>query len=244
MKFDYKNFLHHIDKDEIIAKIISGIPSEEISEWLSAKYLEVNEQQFCLSKKYIEDFKKNYLDFYLTMQEDLAKTQTQPDQMQAELMQHSGYKNALVSFVETEVDIKTMARKALVNLETRLSQMFDILQEDPRNFRFDRSMVEYFNVFLTYLEKMDTIVNGQPGQNQINIQNNINLNVLDQHIGQISDIIREILEQLDYDKSLIFIDKLNSRLSNLNIAPEIIPQEERLQQMSSLQQTISTKLDK
>ena len=91
--------------------------------------------------------------------------------------------------------------------------MFDIIQEDPQNFRNDRVLIGSFNTLAGILEKYDTILNGSP--DQINIQNNINVQVFDEHISVIYNVIKEILSKLDYDTSILFMDMFNDEMKKL-----------------------------
>jgi hypothetical protein len=240
-----KRFLKHPDKDEIVSKLLAGISSADIAEWLKAKYNPDTEKAFIFSERYITSFKDEYLDFYTIMREDLEKTKsniTASQQLQTEIQGTSAYHTALEKYADKEVDIKSIIKKLVVNAELRLSQMFDIMQEDPANFRPDRALIEWFNTLLAITEKYDTILNGP--SDQINIQNNINIQVVDDHINVVFNIIKEILTKLDYDTSLLFIEMFNDEMKKLkpkDITP--LPVETRLKEATLLSETISQKLD-
>jgi len=240
-----KRFLDHPDREEIVSKLLAGTPSSDISEWLKAKYNPLTEKKFIFSEKYITSFKDEYLDFYTIMRQDLDKTKsniTASEQMQIELQGTPAYHKALEKYTDSEVDIKLIVKKLVVNAETRISQMFDIIQSDPENFRSDRTLLEWFSTLAGILEKYDSILNGSP--DQINIQNNINIQVVDDHINVIFNIIKEILTKLDYDTSLIFIDMYNEEIKKIKSSshPQL-PVETRLKEATMLSETISEKLE-
>lgn len=240
-----KRFLKHPDKDEIIGKLLAGISSADIAEWLRAKYNPLTEKTFIFSEKYITSFKDEYLDFYTAMRQDLEKTKsniTASQQLQTEIQGTSAYHTALEKYADKEVDIKSIIKKLVVNAELRLSQMFDLMQEDTYNFKPDRTLIEWFNTLTNILEKYDTILNGSP--DQINIQNNINIQVVDDHINVIFNIIKEILTKLDYDTSLLFIDMYNEEIKKIKSTPHTqLPVETRLKEATMLSETISEKLE-
>jgi hypothetical protein len=234
--------IHHPDKSEIISKIAIGQPSIDIEEWIKSKYDELNEKQFILSKKDIDTFRDNYFDFYQTISNDLSVVSNNRStelQLQDDVQGSPAYHRALEKYLDNEIDIKAMAKKMVVNVEARISQMFDIIQEDPRNFKADRTLIEYFNSLAAMLEKYDAILNGSP--EQINIQNNINIQVVDKHINVVYDIIREILEKLDYDTSLLFIEMFNERMKSIKSVDELLNQEDRLQEAKILSETTTIK---
>src|ERR1700733_14623072 len=228
--------ISHPDKEEIIAKMLSSVSNTDIAEWLNAKYNQITEKKFIFSEKSLSIFQKEYLDFYTIMKDDLTKSKsnlTAPEQLQQEIQGTPAYHKALEKYADSEVDIKTMLKKLVVNAETRISQMFDIIQSDPDNFKGDRTLIEWFNTIGTILEKYDAILNGAP--DQINIQNNINIQVVDDHINVVYNIIKEILSNLDYDTSLLFIDRFNEEMKKLKSKPDVIlPIDERMKEATIL----------
>jgi hypothetical protein len=239
-----KLILDHTDKEEIISKLLMDISCSDINEWLSAKFDPISEKHLIISEKNLSIFKDEYLDLYTTIREDLLKTRsnlTVEDQVKMEVHGNRSYHKALEKYIDQEVDIKTMVKKMVSNVEERISQIYDEIQQDTRNFRDDRILVEYFNTLLSILEKYDNIINGSP--DQINIQNNINIQILDEHIGVIYNIIREILAGLDYDTSLQFVERFQSEMQKLKgNTKDIIPFSERLSEVENLQKDINSKL--
>src|ERR1039457_2549513 len=222
--------LEHPDHDEVIAKLISGLTAKDIHEWLEAKYPEVG-SRFVLTEKSLISFQKDYLDFYSAIREDLLKTnklQKSPDQeLGIEVQGSDAYKNKLKEYLDSEVDIKTIVKKLLCNIEFRASQVFDEIQADPSNMKMDRILIEWFNTLTILLEKYDLILNGNP--DQINIQNNISIQVVDDRINVIYNLIREILAQIDYESSIMFMDRFNEEMKKLQPMETIVlPVEKRL----------------
>lgn len=240
--------LEHPDKDEIISKLLSGTSVSDIAEWLEAKYVSVGEKKFVLSEKVISSFQKDYLDIYNIIREDIAKTKTNKltaeEELKLEIQGSPQYHNILEKYANNEVDIKVIVKRLVATIETRAAQVFDQIQEDPRNIKMDRTLIEWFNTLTVVLEKYDTILNGNP--DQINIQNNINIQIVDQHINVVYNVIKEILSKLDYDTSLLFIDMFNEEMKKLEPlkAKMILPQEERMKEAEVLSEVINGKLEK
>lgn len=237
--------LEHPDKDEIITKLLSGVSVADIHEWLEAKYVNVGEKKFALSDKIISTFQKEYLDIYSIIKEDIAKTKTKlssDEDLKIEIQGTPQYRKILEKYASDELDIKVTVKKMVATIETRIEQIFDQIQEDPRNIKMDRTLIEWFNSLTALVEKYDTILNGSP--DQINIQNNINIQILDNHINLVHNLITEILSKLDYDTSLLFIEMFNEGLQKLNIeTAKLLPQEVRMTEAKVLSEVI-TNLDK
>lgn len=238
--------LEHPDKDEVISKLLSGISIPDIHEWLEAKYTNVGESKFVLSNKTISTFQKDYLDFYSKVKEDASKTKTNltaEEELRLEVQGSPQYHKSLAQYVNSEIDVKVIVKKLVANMEIRAAQVFDQIQEDPRNVKMDRTLIEWFNALTVILEKYDTILTGTP--EQINIQNNINIQVVDQHINVVYNVIKEILSKLDYDTSLLFIEMFNDEMKKLKSEEKmIVPVDTRLNEARVLNEVISTKLEK
>lgn len=143
-----------------------------------------------------------------------------------------------------EIDIREMARHLAVAIETRLGQIVDVIQENPRdiNTKVDRLVVEYAKVFGEILEKYYKFTESPAEQF---IQNNVTLQFVDQHILVFQEAIRETLAEMDLESSMMFMEKLTEKMARLK-APEkeIIPTtESRLAEAKLLNETISKKLN-
>lgn len=234
--------LSHPDKPEIINKLLSGVSASDIHEWLESKYINVGEKKFVLSDKTIYTFEKEYLDIYSIIKDDIAKSKnnlTAEEELKLEIQGSPTYHKALERYANNEVDIKMTVKKMVATIETRAAQVFDQIQEDPRNIKMDRTLIEWFNTLTALLEKYDVILNGNP--DQINIQNNINIQIVDDHINVVYNVIKDILSKLDYDTSLLFIEMFNDAMKNLKSSEQnvILPQEVRLAALDDL----SAKID-
>lgn len=239
----------HPDKDEILSKLLQDTDVKEIAEWLNAKYEDVESKQFQLPVRVIADFKKNNLDFYTIMKNDLATVRQNKVDPQtaitAEIQGTSAYKKSLEAYANSEVDVKKMIAGALAAVQARTEQVFNELQLDPSNMKFDRVLIEWFAVLKDMIQSCNDINN--PVDNiQIANQTNINIQVLDGHINTIHDIIREILSDLDYDTSIKFIEIWNERFSALKASENAIvaPVEHRLAEATDLAEKATIILNK
>lgn len=231
--------LEHPDRDELINKLILGLSPRDIYEWLSALYSTPVEKPLIISEKNLKKFKDEYLDMYSFIKQDLNKTSTVlsiNDQVKEEIQGSPNYQKTLEKYLNTEIDIKTSAKKLMAMVETRCEQIFLNIQLEPENTRPDYVLIQYLNTLAAVLEKMDTIVNGSG--NQINIQNNVNIQLLDTHINTVYNIIKEILSKLDYETSLEFISLFNERMKAIEMPTEL-NQEQKVSQIGNISETIN-----
>jgi len=241
-----QKIVNHIDKDEIVRRLVMGISPEEVSGWLKEKYSEVGEKKLILSSKLLKDFKQDYLDLYKKIQEDcLAVRQEQNnivENTKSLVQNNSAYRAKLQEYLDKEISIKDMVRNLIVAAEFRLSQIYDMIQDNPSSTKPDYVLIQWFNTLTGILEKQEALINGSP--DKVIQQNTINIQILDSHINVFHKAIREVISRLDYDTSLLFVEVLNEELGKLR--PEIektIPVDVRLEEAKKLQEKALGQLD-
>jgi hypothetical protein len=218
-----KKILDHPDKDEIIAKLVIGQSPKDIYDWLKVKYTNVSEAKFVVAEKSLKSFQDNYLDIYNLIHEDLSKTKTAmatgtEDQLELAVKNNAAYKNIMIETASKQLDVRTTVAQLCVAVETRLAQVFDEIQEDPRNIntKVDRLLIEYAEVLGNILEKYYKFTENPADQI---IQHNVTLQVVDQHISVFHDVIKEVLAQMDLETSMYFMEVFNEKMSKLK-APD------------------------
>jgi hypothetical protein len=246
----YKKIMDHPDKDEIISKLIIGISITDVSDWLKSKYSAASEKKFVIAAKTLTSFKDTYLDFYNDMLKDLNKIKSSPtvsaqEEIELSVKGNSAYKDALVKIANKELDIETMLARMALNVETRVSQIYDIMQDNPNdiNTRVERLLIEYINALGGLLDKYYTWKEAkQPDQI---IQHNVTLQVVDQHISVFHDVIKDVLSQMDLETSMYFMEVFNEKMSKLKQpSPDALPsQDARFAEVKLLNENINQKIN-
>jgi len=246
----YKKILEHPDKDEVISKLVIGISATDIHDWLKAKYTNVSEAKFVLSEKIIKSFQDNYLDFYNDVMQDKANmkqalaTGTQ-DQLELAVKSNPAYKDAILKVANNEIDIDRIMANMAINIEARVAQIYDIVQDNPLdiNTKVERVLIEYVDALGNLLDKYHKWREART-PDQI-IQHNVTLQVVDQHISVFHDVIKEVLSQMDLETSMYFLEVFNEKMSKLKQpTPETGPsQEMKLAEAKLLNETINKKIN-
>jgi len=244
-----KKVLEHPDRDEIIAKLVLDVSPKDINEWLVSKYTNVSETKFVIAEKSIKTFKDNYLDVYSLIQEDMAKTKqavatSTENQLELAVRNNSTYRSKMLELAGKEIDVRQMVAQLCVAIETRVAQVFDEIQENPRdiNTKVDRLLIDYAEVLGNILEKYYKFTESP---SEISIQNNVTLQFMDQHILVLQEAVREVLSEMDLESSMLFIERIQIKMAKLK-APEkeVIPNTEiRLAEAKLLNETINKKLN-
>jgi hypothetical protein len=245
----YKKILEHPDKDEIIGKLVIGSSPADIHDWLKIKYTNVSEAKFVLSEKILNSFKNTYLDFYQDIEADIAKTKTAlatntSDQLELAVKSNPTYQDAMVKLATGELNVDQMMGKMALAVETRISQIYDIIQEDPRNVntKTERLWAEYIEIAGGLLDKY---YKWKESQAATVVNHNVTLQVVDQHISVFHDVIKEVLSQMDLETSLYFMEVFNEKMAKLKMPEPNAPPttEMKIAEAKVLNETINQKIN-
>jgi uncharacterized protein YaaW (UPF0174 family) len=245
----YKKILEHPDRDEVISKLIIGISPSDITDWLKAKYTSVSDSKFIISENILKSFQKNYLDFYQDIQQDIAKTKLAVsdgtvDQLELAVKSNPTYEDAMLKLASGELNVELMMGKMALAIETRISQIYDIIQEDPRNINTKTE-----RLWSEYIEKASNLLDKYYKWHENNattvVQHNVTLQVVDQHISVFHDVIKEVLSQMDLETSLYFLEVFNDKMAKLKMPdPNAVPTTEmKLAEATLLNETINKKIN-
>jgi hypothetical protein len=245
----YKKVLEHPDRDEIISKLVIGSAPSDIHDWLKAKYTNVSEAQFVISEKILKSFQNTYLDFYNDIQQDISKTKNALtnntiDSIELAVKNNSTYQDTILQLSSKELDVETMMGRMALAVETRIGQIYNLIQENPNdiNTKTERLWVELIETAGGLLDKYYKWKESQSTQV---IQHNVTLQVVDQHISVFHDVIKEVLAQMDLETSLYFIEVFNTKMATLKMPEVNAPPttEMKLAEAKLLNETINKKIN-
>lgn len=244
-----KKILNHPDREEIISKLLIEISEEDIFDWLKEKYSAVSEKKFVISVRALKHFKKNHLDIYTTIQEDLQKSKmavsnSTEEDLSLSVQNMPEYKKVMLEAANQELDVRTMIKTLCFAIEQRFGQIFDHIQEDPRNIntKMDRILIEYTDKLGMILERYYKFTEAP---DNLNVTNNITLQAVDQHISVFHDVIRDVLSEMDFDASLKFIESFNNKFKKLKNpeSEEVLSSKDKLKEAQILNETINETLN-
>lgn len=238
--------LQHPDKDELISKLLQGISSEDIHKNLQIRYQDID-KKLIVSIKVLDNFKKNSLDIYKTIQNDLRKVSTaithSDADLQLTLQNNPTYRQTLEKVANNELDIKTMLANMIMATETRIAQIFDQIQADPDNVntRTERLFNEYLDRFQSAIEKWQKYIIQSPDQI---VQHNVSVQHIDSQMSVFHNTITRVLSQMDVESSLLFMNLYKEEMEKLQMPVDapIAPVEERMAEVKSIHDQINKKL--
>jgi hypothetical protein len=246
MVADFSKLLCHPDKDEVISKIVTGIAPKNISEWLKVKYPDKDQAHLRLSSAMLKEFADNNIDLYSAMRNDLNSVKAGNQiakQTSQSLLNNKTYQEKLLEVADKEIDIKRSITDTMFLIKGRIEQVWDKVQENPHNINMkpDYALIKWFELLLSCEEKWNKIHNGTA---DTVVNQNITVNMIEQHSALFQDAVRETLAEIDPDAAFLFMDKLNVKLNSLKEPKEeVISQDKKLQEVKILHTQIKKESD-
>lgn len=244
MSVDYSKILDHPDKEEIISKLMTGVSQKDICDWLKIKYPAKDQIHLRLSPTLLKNFVDGNIDLFNQLRNDLSlvKTNSKIDKKISEsLLNNKTYKERLNELADQEIDIKRLITQTIMLIRDRVEQIYDIVQDNPQNMKPDYALIKWFETLLNATEKYHKIY-AQPADQIIN--NNITVNMIEQHTSVLQEAIRDTMLEMDPEISYIFMDKLSKKLAKLEEPNHKIEStEKRMKEIKLLNSSISEELN-
>ena len=238
---DFSQIASHPDREELITKILSGTSPKDLSQLLKLRYPNKDQSHLKLSVKLLKDFAESE---YCNLDNQYIKDiQTVQDggklnkQLAESLMNNKTYKERLLEVADQELDVKKMLTGLIHVCQERTIQLFDLIQSKPESYKPDYVLLKYFETLLNMVEKFDRIINKSP---DLIIQNNLSISTINDYTDILQNCVREILNEMDPNLAMEFLDKYYSKLKALNLpsTPAPLSSAEKLQQVSVLQEKV------
>ena len=216
----------HPDKDEIIRRLNDGGSIRKTSTWLKEKH--PNNKSLHISTVSLQKFRKENLQLDGKVLKDIqeaASTQIRhvdEQQRLAELESTSAYQDKINEIADTHLDVTRKIMQLDKIIDGRMEYWFNAIGEgDATPQQADKELRQYMDRQMALLQQYKKFVEGVADQT---IEHNVNVTVINEQIGVIRDIIREVMNELSPDLAMLFIEKLNNKLGDTKYLQE--PSEE------------------
>lgn len=233
---DFSLISDHPLKEQIIEKLITGVPAREVQDWLKLKYPDDNQKHLIVPYTVLEQFSQSqYIEIYNQFKKDLNTVQDKKNKP-ASLVGTKNYKETLETIANKEMNILETLANLVKIAQVRLEQVFDKISQNPENTRNDKNLMGWVQTISTTVEKLERL---RIQAIDPLTQHNVTMAMVDKHIAIFQDAIRETLNEIDPAASSIFWEKLNSKLNEIKVDKELT-QDERLKEATVLQERLLT----
>ena len=211
---NFQKILEHPESDKIIGKLVSGDPSSKVSEYLRIKYNKKDEKHLRISSGILKEFTDKYLSQYDSLEKIIEdeKNNKLDKKISKSIINNKTWQERLADRVDKEINLKDKILQILSVLEARAEQVFDQIQQKPDNFKGDYVLIKYLELLFNAIEKCDKIINDKPDQV---IEHNYTIKMVEQHSAVLQEAIRDVLREMDPEFSALFLDRLATRMKEI-----------------------------
>lgn len=207
--------LQHPDKEVIISKLIEGESLREVENWLKNKY--PRKKRLHVSYMTLQKFRQEHLNIQGDVLDDIKNKRNEKTreetvaEQKAIISASNAYQNKINEVVNNEIDVSKRLLEMDALVTSRIEFYYNLLQEGG-GVKEDKVFLEYVNMMKGIMQDWKKYIEGFADKK---IDHNINVNVAFDQVKIIKSTIYEILEEIDPNLMNVFINKLDSRMKEL-----------------------------
>lgn len=216
-----KKILKHIDKEEIISKLTNGESVRAVEAWLKEKYSK--NKNLWITAVTLQEFRKKNLQLEGKVLKDIqevGKAQKQKEEeieKQHQLQMSDAYKKKINEIVDAKLDVARKILELDTIIEDRMEYWFNAVKSGEESAsKGDKELRQFMDRQMNLLAQYKKFVEGLADKT---VDYNVSITVVNDQINLIRDVIRECIAELSPEQAMIFMDKLNKRMNELNYRP-------------------------
>ena len=215
MAQNFEKILYHPNKEAIISKLASGESAKSVEKWLKEKYPET--EHFQISDTRLSEFRKEHLNIKKPLVDELRdkiyeqKVEEAAQPHITKSKRNKTYQEKMKENIPDKIDWEKKLAQFLNVVEARFSNIFDISQDNPNNYKPDRILIEWMRMMLDIVKE---IRRAQGSPDKI-VHHNVAIQVVDQQVAIIQQAVIRAFEGLDLETSSKCIEKFNSEMEQL-----------------------------
>lgn len=216
--------LNHPDKEEIIDKLSNGESVRSMEAWLKEKY--PNNKKLHISSVSLQKFRKNKLQLEGQVLKDIQEGERTKKQMlteqerQKQLESSNAYKKKINEIVDSKLDVARRILQLDRIMEARIEYWFNaVASGEETAAKGDKELRSFMDSMMTLMGQYKKFVEGMADKT---VDYNVNVTVMNEQIVAIQDVIRECIAELEPDQAILFMDRLQNKLSETSYRPKLI----------------------
>jgi len=218
-----KKILKHPDKESIIRMLNDGESIRKVAAWTKEKY--PTNKGLHLSTVTIQKFRKDNLQLDGKVLKDIQEASVvqnrviEEQQRQVQLESTNAYQDKINQIADTHLDVASKIMQLDTIIEDRMEYWFNVIktgEADPK--LADKEIRGYMDRQMALLQQYKKFIEGMADHT---VEHNVNITVMNEQISMIRDVIRDIIGEFSPDLAMVFVEKINSKLNNLEYLPQV-----------------------
>lgn len=228
-----KKILNHPDKEEVIEKLNNGESVRKMEAWLKSKY--PNNKKLWLSSVTLQKFRKDNLQLEGKVLKDIqeaGRTQKQikeEQERQKQLETSDAYNRKINEIVDSKLDVARRILELDKIIETRMEYWFNaVASGEEQASKGDKELRQFMDRQMNLLGQYKKFVEGLADKT---VDHNVNITVFNDQIAIIQDVIRECVNYFEPEKAMMFLERLNRKMSNTVYNPQALLEPVKLEDL-------------
>jgi hypothetical protein len=228
-----KKILNHPDKEIIIEKLNNGESVRKIEAWLKSKYS--SNKKLWLSSVTLQKFRKDNLQLEGKVLKDIqeaGRTQKQIEEeqeRQKQLEASDAYNRKINEIVDSKLDVARRILELDKIIETRMEYWFNaVASGEEQASKGDKELRQFMDRQMNLLGQYKKFVEGLADKT---VDHNVNITVFNDQIVMIQDVIRECIDYFEPEKAMMFLERLNRKISNTSYRPQALLEPVKLEDL-------------
>ena len=216
-----KKVMKHIDREEIIARLTGGESVRSVESWLKEKY--PKSKHLWITLPTLQGFRKDYLKLDGKVLKDLQETgklqrrQEEEIERQQTLAMSNAYQKRLLEITDSKLDVARKILEMVAILDDRIEYHYNAVKSGEEvAAKGDKELREFMDRMMNLLPQWKKFVDGLADKT---VDYNVNVTVVNDQINIIRDVIRECIAEMAPEQAMMFMDRLNRKMSELNYRP-------------------------
>ena len=209
--------LRHPDKEDIIARLISGDSVKEVDNWLKSKY--PRKKRLHISYMTLQKFRSENLNLRGEVLEDIKNKRSEVDKASAAaeakmiIESSSAYQEKISEIVSNEMDVtkRLLEMESLIN--SRIKYYYDLLNNGG-SLREDKIFLEYISALKGIMQDWKKYIEGVADQK---IEQNVSVSVINNHAEILKSAVLDVLNEMNPELVGVFIDRVSSRMREMTL---------------------------
>tara|TARA_X000000950_G_scaffold200979_2_gene241937 strand:- start:7075 stop:7749 length:675 start_codon:yes stop_codon:yes gene_type:complete len=209
--------LRHPDKEDIIARLISGDSVKEVDNWLKSKY--PRKKRLHISYMTLQKFRSENLNLRGEVLEDIKNKRSEVDKASAAaeakmiIESSSAYQEKISEIVSNEMDVtkRLLEMESLIN--SRIKYYYDLLNNGG-SLREDKIFLEYISALKGIMQDWKKYIEGVADQK---IEHNVSVSVINNHAEILKSAVLDVLNEMNPELVGVFIDRVSSRMREMTL---------------------------
>ena len=210
-----KKILQHPDKDVIISKLINGESLRDVEAFLKKKY--PRKKRLQVSYMTLQKFRQENLNIEGEVLDDIKNKRNEKKRVEAvaeakaAVNASNAYQEKINEIAESEINVTRKLLEMDAIISSRIEFYYNMLQEGG-GVKEDKVFLEYVSMMKGLMQDWKKYIEGFADKK---IDHNVNINVAFSQVKIIKNVIYEVLEEIDPSLINVFINKLDTRMKEL-----------------------------